>query len=67
MTHRSLGPSVPITEEFVKQELASLGPDASHDWWWVLILPTALGSRDVRQHEEQHIKMSLVVQAYLSC
>ncbi len=25
-----------VTEKFVRQELIKLGPDASHDWWWVL-------------------------------
>lgn len=26
---------VAATEAFVRQELARLGPDASHDWWHI--------------------------------
>lgn len=33
MTTQRSGLSIQVTEEFVKQELAKMGPDASHDWW----------------------------------
>ena len=33
MTSEQKGLDIQITEDFVKQELARLGPDASHDWW----------------------------------
>ncbi|CAL5229842.1 g13251 [Coccomyxa viridis] len=35
MTSEQKGLDIQITEDFVKQELARLGPDASHDWWHV--------------------------------
>ncbi|CAK0784321.1 hypothetical protein CVIRNUC_007525 [Coccomyxa viridis] len=64
MHHTSLGPSIPITEEFVKQELASLGPDASHDWWHIHRV-RKLAIALARQEELQDASIHLVEVAAL--